>query len=72
MTTSNNSRRAGTKHIARTDIVSPSGSKVVVKRIRLTPAGRDALTTKSEGIKDNTTGITQLLNRRSKKALEPA
>lgn len=68
----NRTKRASGKFIASSDVVSPEGSKVVVKRIRLTPAGRDALTTQSEGIKNSSSGGFTLLHRRRKKEPEPA
>lgn len=63
-------RKAGSKYIDRVEIISPAGSKVVVKRIRLTPEGREALTTLSEGI--TPTGIRKRIDRRLRKEPEPA
>ncbi|OZI31664.1 hypothetical protein CAL29_27680 [Bordetella genomosp. 10] len=43
------------RYIAREEIVSRPGAKIIVTRLRLTQAGRDALTTGSTGI---TTGVS--------------
>lgn len=64
------SRKAGSKYIDRVEVISPAGSKVVVKRIRLTPEGRDALTTLSQGIAP--TGVRAKIERRLRKEPEPA
>lgn len=63
-------RKAGSKYIDHTEIVSPVGSKVVVKRIRLTREGREALTTLSEGIAPTT--LRMKVGRRLRKEPEPA
>ncbi|ALM85003.1 hypothetical protein [Bordetella sp. N] len=42
------------RYIEREEIVSRPGAKIIVTRLRLTQAGRDALTTGSTGI---TTGV---------------
>jgi hypothetical protein len=42
------------RYIERAEIVSKPGAKIIVTRLRLTQAGRDALTTGSAGI---TTGV---------------
>lgn len=67
MTTPKTPKGPGSKYIESTSLVSPTGSKLVVRRIRLTRTGRDALTTQSEGIPDRASK-----SFRTKEQFEPA
>lgn len=58
------------KYIEKTEVVSPAGSKVLVKRIRLTRAGRDALTTLSEGVSTSSSFVERVFRRTGKKEPE--